>query len=644
MTRTIGMAAVITLILITPMAHAVEPQRIEYNHPGLVVDLGVGLWANPLPMDYDGDGDLDLVVSCADVPYNGVYFFENPGGGTFPVFKPAVRVDRGIHNAQVSYIGGQPRVLGPGVEYVDFRKNRFGKEVKLPANEKFHKGTVHANQWKYCDYDGDGRLDLIVGIEDYVDYGWDDAYNAEGEWTHGPLHGYVYWLRNTGSNEQPAYNEPVKVTAGGKPVDVYGTPSPSFADFDGDGDLDLLCGEFIDRFTYFQNIGTRSEPRYAAGRYLTHNGKVVKMDLCMILPTAVDWNSDGHVDLIVGQEDGRVALLENTGRVVDGLPQFLPPQFFRQEAKYVKFGTLVTPVGCDWDDDGDEDLICGNTAGYIGYIENLDGDDPPKWAKPEYLRADGEVIRILAGYNGSIQGPAEAKFGYTTLSVADWDHDGLKDLVVNSIWGEVLWYRNIGVRGEPQLAPARRIVVRWSGQPPKPAWNWWQPQGNQLVTQWRTTPVATDLNGDGLIDLVMLDHEGYLAFFERARSGSQTVLLAPQRVFQDKKSGGPLRLNSGKAGGSGRRKLCLADWDGDGRLDLMVNSANTSFLRNEAVEKGRYIFSDQGQVTPLRLAGHTTSPTIVDSDRNKIPDLLIGAEDGFLYYLKNPRASGASDR
>jgi len=436
----------------------------------------------------------------------------------------------------------------------------------------------------------------------------------------------------------------VKVTAGGKPVDVYGTPSPSFADFDGDGDLDLLCGEFIDRFTYFQNIGTRSEPRYAAGRYLTHNGKVVKMDLCMILPTAVDWNSDGHVDLIVGQEDGRVALLENTGRVVDGLPQFLPPQFFRQEAKYVKFGTLVTPVGCDWDDDGDEDLICGNTAGYIGYIENLDGDDPPKWAKPEYLRADGEVIRILAGYNGSIQGPAEAKFGYTTLSVADWDHDGLKDLVVNSIWGEVLWYRNIGVRGEPQLAPARRIVVRWSGQPPKPAWNWWQPQGNQLVTQWRTTPVATDLNGDGLIDLVMLDHEGYLAFFERARSGSQTVLLAPQRVFQDKKSGGPLRLNSGKAGGSGRRKLCLADWDGDGRLDLMVNSANTSFLRNEAVEKGRYIFSDQGQVTPLRLAGHTTSPTIVDWDRNKIPDLLIGAEDGFLYYLKNPRASGASDR
>ncbi len=39
--------------------------------------------------------------------------------------------------------------------------------------------------------------------------------------------------------------------------------------------------------------------------------------------------------------------------------------------------------------------------------------------------------------------------------------------------------------------------------------------GKGLLTQWRTTPVAVDWNRDGLTDLVMLDHEGYLAFFER---------------------------------------------------------------------------------------------------------------------------------
>ena len=39
----------------------------------------------------------------------------------------------------------------------------------------------------------------------------------------------------------------------------------------------------------------------------------------------------------------------------------------------VKFGALCTPVGVDWDGDGDFDIISGNTAGYIGFIENLSG-------------------------------------------------------------------------------------------------------------------------------------------------------------------------------------------------------------------------------------------------------------------------------
>jgi len=56
------------------------------------------------------------------------------------------------------------------------------------------------------------------------------------------------------------------------------------------------------------------------------------MDLEMIVPVAIDWDKDGDVDLVVGQEDGRVALVENTGRVVDGMPQFLPAKFFRQQA------------------------------------------------------------------------------------------------------------------------------------------------------------------------------------------------------------------------------------------------------------------------------------------------------------------------
>jgi len=64
----------------------------------------------------------------------------------------------------------------------------------------------------------------------------------------------------------------------------------------------------------------------------------------------------------------------------------------------------------------DFDIVSGNSAGYIGFIENLSGPGvgAPKWAAPKYLEADGKRLRIMAGPNGSIQGPAEAKWGYTT--------------------------------------------------------------------------------------------------------------------------------------------------------------------------------------------------------------------------------------
>ena len=616
-------------------------ERVKYNNPGLVVDLGVGLWAWPLPMDYDGDGDYDLVVSCSDKPYNGTYFFENASGDVkMPTFKPAVRIGKGYGKIQVSRVDGKARVLIPAKELVHFRNTdeEFEKTIEIYPESKIHnaKGRTRANQWKYCDYEGDGDLDLVVGVGDWTEYGWDNAFDSEGRWTRGPLHGYVYLIRNNGTTEKPVYAEPEMVKADGKPVDVYGMPSPNFADFDCDGDLDIICGEFVDKFTYFENIGTRTEPKYAAGRYLSYKGQMLKMDLCMIVPVALDWDRDGDVDLVVGQEDGRVALVENTGKSVDGMPQFLPAVFFRQQAEDVKFGALVTPYSFDWDGDGDEDLICGNTAGYIGFIENLDGGNPPKWAAPRYLKADGKVIRIEAGYNGSIQGPCEAKWGYTTLSVADWDNDGLADIVVNSIWGKVVWYRNIGTRQEPKLAAAGPIEVEWPGKAPKPAWTWWEPKGKELVTQWRTTPVVYDLNGDGLDDLVMLDHEGYLAFFERIKKDGKLILLAGKRVFKNK-AGEPLRLNKRSAGGSGRRKLCFADWDGDGKLDLMVNSRNINFLRNISQDKGEYTFQDMGRLDDRILAGHTTSPTVVDWDRNSFPDLLVGAEDGFLYYMRNPQ-------
>ena len=643
---------------------AAEPtglQIVKYAHPGLVVDLGVGLWAWPLPMDYDGDGDMDLVVSCPDKPYNGTYFFENPGpgesgsvktgsaksspGGSMPVFRPGVRISRGLRNVHVTFVEGQPRVLSPGQEHTEFLRRGLDVSVKLPLPANIHKNRVRANQWSYCDFDGDGALDVIVGVGDWTDYGWDDAFNSEGRWTRGPLRGHVYLVRNEGVTGEPRYAAPRLLEAAGKPIDVFGRPTPNFADFDADGDLDLLCGEFLDQFSYFENVGSRTEPRYAAPRRLRHNGEPLAMDLQMIVPVAVDWDKDGDTDLIVGDEDGRVALVEHTGKVVDGTPVFLPPRYFRQQADNVMCGALATPCGFDWDGDGDDDILSGNTAGYIVFYENLgpgasgsgtSGSEHPKWAAPRPLEAGGKVLRIQAGVNGSIQGPCEAKWGYTTLTVGDWDHDGLPDILANSIWGKVLWYRNAGSRSEPRLEAARSVRVAWPGVPPKPEWTWWDAEAGTLATQWRTTPVVVDWNADGLNDLVMLDHEGYLAFFEREKSEGALRLQPGKRVFLDE-SGDLLRPNEGRAGRSGRRKLAIVDWDGDGRLDLLMNSQNADWYRQLEPRGGKHVFKNMGALDARKLAGHTSSPTVVDWNRDGVPDLLVGAEDGFFYYVRNPR-------
>ncbi len=621
-------------------ADDLEPLRYGSRGPQ-VVDLGVGLWAYPLPVDFDGDGDFDLLVSCPDKPYNGTYFFENRQGNVkLPVFERPVRLSDGYHSASISHLGEEVRLTTPAAWYPEFRQSGLEKAKPLGLKANIHANKVRANQWKFVDYDADDRLDLLVGVGDWTDYGWDDAYNPRGQWTNGPLHGYVYLVRNTGTTAEPQYTEPRKPEAGGAGVDVYGMPSPNLADFDGDGDLDLLCGEFLDGFTYFQNEGTRAEPRFAAGRRLQFEGKPLTMDLQMIVPTALDWDRDGDVDLIVGDEDGRVALVEHTGALGDdGLPRFLPPVYFQQRADALKCGALATPCGFDWDGDGDDDILCGNTAGYLQWFENLGPEKNegglPSWAAPRYLEAGGERIRIQAGPNGSIQGPCEAKWGYTTLTAADWDGDTLPDLLVNSIWGKVIWYRNTGARTEPKLAAAEPVRVAWPEKPPKPAWNWWDPVGGELVTQWRTTPVACDWNRDGLTDLVLLDHEGYLCLWPRSKTENGLQLAPGWRVFVDAE-GEPLQFNAGRAGKSGRRKLCVVDWDGDGRLDVLANSENAEWWRNMGEKEGRVHLVRQGNVAARKVSGHTSSPTTVDFNGDGVPELLVGAEDGHLYYLPRP--------
>lgn len=633
---------------------------------------------------------MDLVVVCTGTPSKGTWLFENSGQidpqTKLPIFNPGVLIGTAAPSPVISRVTGKPVItatateveggkapdfLGPRVSsdtfrfrgsvFPDFLNSQFGKPEKLAVPEKIHlqPGAIRQSQWQLVDFDGDGALDVTVGIDFWGDFGslngGEGAFDSKGDWTRGRLRGYVYLLRNTGTTERPLYAAPERLQAGGSDVDTYGMPSPMWGDFRGIGRLDLICGSFLDGFTFYENVGTRTKPAYASGRDLTIGAERLHMDTCMITPTAVDFNGDGRLDVVCGDEDGRVAFLENTGKVINGMPQFLPPRFFRQFAKNVKFGALITPFAIDWDGDGNEDLICGNAAGYIGFIKNQ-GGSPIRWAAPRYLSAGGELIREQAGPNGSIQGPAEAKWGYSILSVADWDGDGLPDIMTNGIWGKIVWYRNVGTRTNPTLAAGQPVELATppDAATPYPSWNWWKPQGRELVTQWRTTPLMIDWNGDGLMDLVMSDVDGYLAWYERKRAEDGSLVLSPpQRVFWSEgasvfdrdgiplnKASGLLRLNNDTYGRSGRRTFCIVDWDGDGKLDILMNSKpNVNVFRGLGQDgSGRWRFRDEGPLSPHLLAGHATKPTVLRTAGVSGVTLLIGAEDGFLYSVPNPRA------
>ena len=602
-----------------------------------------------MAFDYDGDGDLDLVVSCPDTPYNGTYFFENAAPkderNAKPVFKKAKRLGRGYGNTMVTSYRGKSVVTRPGHVVWNPQVDVCGAATPvkgLPPN--VHPNKVRGNTWRFVDWDGNGQEDLLIGVGDWTDYGWANAYDAHGSWTNGPLRGLLYLCRHVkGEGPDAEYASAEKVLlADGTPLEVFGNPMPMAADWDGDGDLDLICGSFIDDFTFFENVGTRAAPKFAAGRKLKGtDGAKLTMDLAMITPSAVDWDGDGKLDIICGDEDGRVAFLRNTGRLADGMPVFENPYYFRQEADCVKFGALSTPFACDWDGDGDWDIVAGNSAGYIAFIENLSGAGvaKPRWTEPKLFSAGGQTIRIQAGENGSIQGPCERKWGYTVLSVADWDGDGQLDLVCNSIFGDVIWYRNPGGKGALDLEPARSIEVEWDGAQPALAWGWRKPQGKALLTQWRTSPVAIDWDKDGLTDLVMLDQEGYLSLFRRARgTDGRLVLQSPRRVFADGK-GNLYRFSDKTAGASGRRKLCFVDWDCDGKLDIAINDRNAFLYKQLGLRpEGVWRFRNAWLMGEKRLQGHTSCPTWTDFDGDGLPELLVGAEDGFFYTLANPMA------
>jgi hypothetical protein len=633
--------------------------KLAYNNPGLLVDLDAGFKALPMPMDFDGDGDLDLLISeSGSYTESGIFYFENISGNTaMPVFRRRMKVsferrrlgDDGSR-FQASEVEGRVHVLTPDrvreklLIYKDVPQNVFWDENEVILPEEGYDYLHNCKtEWKLADFDGDTIYDLMaVATRDRprTYRGRIRKLAEELDFvTDGKSH--VLFLKNSGTNEAPIYKNPIRLLKEDSTSLAEGlSMKPMFADFDNDGDLDFLnIGknhedfdiEWNDDFIiYFENTGSSTNYQFALGKALTIDGLPVQYESRATMhQTAVDWNKDGFMDILAGDEDGKISYLRHTGEIREGIPQFAAPVFIQQEAKYVDFGALTAPRIFDWDGDGMDDIISGNGVGHIGFIKNLGGKDPV-WAAPELIEVDGKPIRLIQ--NEALPNTEQPIWGYSTIDVGYWDEDDLPDILANEHNGNVVFFKNIGSKKAPALAAPQPLEVVWEGEPLRPAWVPGVAEGNELLAPWRTSPLIMDFNDDGLNDLVMLDHEGYLALYPRKKVNDRLLLLHPQRnfVFPD---GNPILLNQRTGSSSGRLKITFHDWDGDGLEDLIVSSKPAvDWMKNKGMKDGKMVLEYMGRVLSQTLMGHTDGPVVSDFNKDGVPDLLVGTETGQFYY------------
>ena len=202
----------------------------------------------------------------------------------------------------------------------------------------------------------------------------------------------------------------------------------------------------------------------------------------------MDLNNDGHLDLLSGSYYPAVYVLWGNG---DGSFSVAEPITNRKGETLIPAGldsSATHPFACDWDADGDLDLIAGTAAGTLTYIKNVGTAKKPAFT---------DELIVLRNTDDK---PVKVKNGFSSPHVIDWDGDGDLDVISGSKRGGVSWAENIGTRKKPQLSafvtlieiPTHDVQVTVKlGQPINPS---------GATRLW-----VADVTGDGKLDLLVGD-------------------------------------------------------------------------------------------------------------------------------------------
>jgi hypothetical protein len=352
--------------------------------------------------DVDGDGDLDLLTGDL---YGSTRFFENAGSAAAPAFAAPVADALGLEPLATSSAPALVDVEGDG-DLDAFLGDFYGTShffqnggdpsapdfAPLVRNPFGFAGVGYTPAAPaFSDIDGDGDLDGFVGTR----------------------HGDVLFFQNTGGATLAA---PVANPFGLANVGSYA--APTFADLDGDGDLDAALGTNTGNTRWFRNTGSANAPAFAAP--LTNPFGLADVGF-HATPAFADLDADGDLDALVGNSAGNSLFFRNTGTAA--APAFAAP--LTNPFGLAAVGDHAAPALADLDGDGDPDALVGEAGGATLRFANTGTPAAPAFAPP-VVDADGLLdVRSLSG-------PA----------LADLDGDGDLDAALGGYLGRVFYFEN----------------------------------------------------------------------------------------------------------------------------------------------------------------------------------------------------------
>jgi FG-GAP-like repeat len=161
---------------------------------------------------------------------------------------------------------------------------------------------------------------------------------------------------------------------------------------------------------------------YKGKKYKSTAEKPVASTGCASVVHAVDWDSDGDLDLLVGDISGAVHLIPNEGNAK--AYAFGKAQPLEAAGKPLRVEGDAGPFTADWDGDGKRDLLVGSGDGSVSFFRNSGTPKAPVLSSAVVLVSPGEASF------GPLAPKKPTRGIRSKICVADWNGDGRLDLLV----------------------------------------------------------------------------------------------------------------------------------------------------------------------------------------------------------------------